>query len=824
MKQNMSLQLLASATRKSSTEQSSNYREITSRIIGIHADILIAVAFASSYNDPQWQNARSKVRELISSIFLEDLCDMQGVIHKICKSLGCTTAVPIPIPVTRNQLWNKAYKTLQATDADGLRTIISWVSRAVHIDNLNEKAYSPASHPLKESKAVEKAVQEVNTFLGAIHHGFLDAMSRYADSNNSSSVLDMLRLPGVVKDVMMLMLSPVEDLQVASQTLVGQAFDVDVRLDCFRALLENLPDASLDGIFEFLELFIKYAPIVPEACNVSKSLVRCLTDIIEVLCASHDGLLRSHHYLNPTGRASPKAKLPRFWRLMSRSITVIFKRTSLWANYYESEDMIVWMRDALIFGRDMLSQRRVIEAAAIRTEDSGSLQSPKKLSSVGRRMVEDLQDVLPELARWLRLTDQELLHQSFSLLQSLLDCFRETGVPPSPIGIKKLVKHINDARRGGPTERQTRLDSSRLSKLEDSLASFVADDDELEIISGTLVQQRETPSERRIDDKPPTGTGKPITAQDPKQKVTPLAHIPLTMPSTSSTSSGKTQQRSTDVLPLPKSLESDKLSSVGTSRFPTLPSTKRQKENGSKFEGSFRVTSAPESASDSETDDDTETQGGLAALAKFQRSPKIKRPVERRQIKVLDDYLPARRMKSIQDRREDARRTALRLKPDISGLHRVLLSWDYDHPGPEPPVFGTRPVLTRVPDNFNDYNQYRQVFEPLLFMECWSQIVQSKDEPNDSFQIKITSRQFIDDWLDLEITVIDSVKKEWYLTETDIVLLRHLDRKKCILAKARSYTARPWGIQGSLRCFLGTDKGDPGLHINSIWRLSKVFR
>jgi senataxin len=214
----------------------------------------------------------------------------------------------------------------------------------------------------------------------------------------------------------------------------------------------------------------------------------------------------------------------------------------------------------------------------------------------------------------------------------------------------------------------------------------------------------------------------------------------------------------------------------------------------------------------------------LASLAKLQRTPKLKKQAERRQVKLLE--LPSNGRNIIQERlnrQHDARRAALRLKPDISELHRTVLSWSYDHDGPDPPISGNRPPILRVPDRFSDFPQYRRVFEPLLHFECWSQIVQSKDEPQESYPAKISSRQFVDDWLSLDLHISEKVNKDWYLTDSDIVLCRHPDEKKNRLAKVQSYKATPIGIYITLRCFFRAT-ADPGFHINSIWCLSKVFR
>jgi senataxin len=802
-----------------------HYSAISS-VLDIHADIFVAVAFAGAHSNPPWAEARVHARELVASALAKDVQDVSTAIIQLCRILACRDA-NLSVLAIREPLWKKVYKTMQTNDADGIATIISIVARSAHLDQLNKKAFTASvqvsSIPGKAFESVGAMLDTVNRSLAIIQGSFLDALSKYANYNVSSSVLDLLRKPGVVKDVMVLMLSPVEDIQTAAQTLVGQAFDVDVRLDCFRALLENLPDAAFEGIFDFLDTFIQYAPIVPEACSLSKSLVRCLTDIIEVLCASHDGLLHNDQFLKSGEKFNPTVDLPRLWKLMSKSITVIFKRTPLWSAYFENEDMIVWMRDALIFGRDMLAQRRVMETvASIGSGQPSSLQAvnSRELSKVGKDMVNDLQDVLPELARWLRLTDEELLHQSFSLLQSLLDCFRESHVPPSPAGIAKLNRHIDDARKNDPTRPQTRLDSTRLSKLEDALASFDSDD-EVQIVSHMMAPDH---ADNQI-----SGVSKPKLVplarglQSQEDNLKPSTGIPRPPTSKLSTSrffTDRDQQKLDADVSLPSLRKPQQVHLVD-------PSTSvKRRDPGPKNEGikgNVQDWEAP--SSESESEDDEPSQGGLAALGKFQRSPKVKKLTERRQVKMFD--ISTNSQSAVQarlGRRDDARKTALRLKPDISSLHRALLSWNYDHPGAEPPITGAAPSLVRVPDQFADHHEYLKVFKPLLLLECWSQIVRSKDQVQDTYECKVASRQYTDDWLDVDISISDNVKKDWYLVETDVVLLRHLDGKRCALGKTNNYKAMPWGIQASIRCYLRDGNIDPGLQINTTWRLSKVFR
>lgn len=794
-------------------------------VLDIHAEVFVSVAFARSYNDLKWKNARIAARELITGILTKDVSDVSTAITQLCRLLAGRETIAPSLSI-RRQIWTKYYTSLQTNDFDSISSMISVVARSAHLDCLNKKAFIPAFQKTRGSKSfspMEIVLDEINLSLAVIRSGFLDTLSKFANYNLSTTVLDFLRRPNVVKDITVLMLSPVEDLQVAAQTLVGQAFDVDVRLDCFRALLENLPDAALDGLFQFLETFTQYSPVVPEACSLSKSLVRCLTDIIEALCAGHDGLLHNDRFLRAPETGGPALALPKLWALMARSITVIFKRTPLWSTYFENEDMIVWMRDALIFGRDMLSQRRVIESAAVlATEQPFTLDSrQRKPSRIGQKLVNDLQEVLPELARWLRLTDEELLHQSFALLQSLLECFRESSILPAATSIAKLNKHIDDARKKDPNRPQTRLDSTRLSKLEDTLAAF--DDEDIQVIShsvppwGTAAK----PSDSKAMSLPTQTLLKHAFADPRKIAVAPKP--PTAPPSSEVKFSTRDQLKLDKDLSLPTFRRQEKLTLSGASSATAQQSVDRLSGPGSKNVKKEPVEESS-SSGDSESEEE-ESQTGLAALGKFQKSPKIRKPAERRQVKLLDIHSKDKRpVNNRLDQRQDARRVALRLKPDISDLHKAILPWDYDHVGPEPPVSGEELKLVSVPDKFSDHMRYRSIFEPLLLMECWSQIVQSKDEKPENFNCMITSRQFIDDWLDLEVSISDPVPRDWYLAETDVVLLRHLDGKSCILAKVRSYQALSHGIQAGLRSLVSRHKADPGLHINSSWRLSKVFR
>lgn len=100
----------------------------------------------------------------------------------------------------------------------------------------------------------------------------------------------------------------------------------------------------------------------------------------------------------------------------------------------------------------------------------------------------------------------------------------------------------------------------------------------------------------------------------------------------------------------------------------------------------------------------------------------------------------------------------------------------------------------------------------------------SRQEKQESFDFQLTSKKINDDFLELDMSLAQNknLGRDWFLADTDIVLLSN--NGKNILAKVQKYQSMPQGAMAILRCFVSSTNPDPGLHINTVWHLSKVFR
>lgn len=823
---------VAKAVRLKSNTQLESFLQAVS----IHADFITAVALSGQYDKSEWRDARQATLSFMQVVLttdIDNLASSMAILSQLQQDVKAEDVRKLAGRI-HSRLWSKFYEYLTEKDADAVSLLIALAARSAKLDFVSKNTVlriTLKNNDAKERKAqqelvgaIEYAVDDANKTLEVIHNGFLSCITRFADSY--ADLQGLVSQADTSKHLVHMLLSPVEDYNVAAQTLIGQAYDVDMRARCLRELLKAAPEGSLQGFIEYLNEFSNHAEKVNEACNLAKALVRTMTDVIEVLGNSPDGLLRDPSYIrrNSEGEFTVQTTLPKLWKAMTTCLAVIFRRTPKWALFYDNQVMVEWMRDALIFGRDLLERRHAFEQASLPIEQHDEL-APRKFFPIRKAMIDGLQDVLLEVQAWLRLTDMELLYQSFALLKSLFQYFHECGVKPSQNALDKLKKFITPnqtmedkdakgeiSKRG---KRNTYLNPASLAELDMAIAEF--DDDEVQIVSvkrrlrspSSDIEVIEPLKKRKVEENAPVKATKHLTA---------------------------TKQSRLN-FPQGGSSQVDKAVKKEQSAKQIIPGTRRDGVRGPKYEGSSIIRqpdrpSSPVSDSSSEESDTNELQIGpkksVSVLASLTEQLKRKddflkkaKP-ERRQIKIIDDPMLVAQQER-QRKHQEARRTAARMKPDISRLHSIILTWNYDHNGDEPPYIGEKPKRLPLELQYGSYGEYQACMEPLLMLECWAQIVKSKEEALEVRQYKIVGRSFVDDWLDLDGT--SDVKQEWRLSpETDIVLLRHATEQRCIMAKVTIFKRTADTVQIGLRCSMKAFPTDPGLSIGSTWRLSLVFR
>ncbi|KAG9092848.1 DEAD-box type RNA helicase [Ceratobasidium sp. 370] len=699
------------------------------------------------------------------------------------------------------------------------------MARSAHIDAL---AFSTLNVGGDHKVAVRSLGQFLESSLRKMRRGFGELMARFG------LVCEPGRLDAsMMTDTITILFSPVSELHNAALEVFG---DCDGRKACLRFALTHQPQATLRGITTFVDAFNATAGRLVEACSAAKSLVRCFVDVIETLCgpernsepnlddskaedddpdAETIGLLD-----DPSFDPEARVMLRPLWASMCSALALIFSKCPMWAEFFETQQMVEWMRDALIFGRLMRAH-----ASAFQSASASQPQGQQDNS------LETMRDVQRELVAWFRLTDAELLYQANELMASFL----EGGLIPLPEVRIKLKR---------------RVESSELPKVKKEAIAVILErypvpgsEDAQPTANQELVK---TGKRRRSMESDDTKPGVPATKAARRDSVLVISDDDSAPSGSRSVSTGKLEQSSISKFiqngarnktatassstskifvstikpsaskPPPKPKGTSSLGSGPLAKMRAEAAARQQQTAARKTDVRMRnlaktatVTPVParplsrpassassahemDDSSSSSSDEEDIKKTTLAALAPTVIAPK--KPDQPKRTMVVLDGPPMisaqqKRLQELKRRHDEMQRRTARLKPNLEGLHEQILRWSIDHDGPTPLcIGGGTPKLNRVPLKFLSKRDYHDIFHPLLINECWSQMLQAKEEgPKDSVLCTIMTRSYIDNFTEVAFNIIEKMPERWFLAETDIVLLRSAEGSRSILAKITGF-------------------------------------
>jgi senataxin len=825
--------------------------------------MILLRAFGKVYSTPTWSSARAAARQVLFRLLDVEVDQVYAILLKlpgvVAQKNKDTAELRLVAPTT--QLWKRVCAAILPSDSEAARDFVILTARSVFFTPVLPARFNPKidGDEGRVTKLVE-ALKPINASIARVHEGFTGTLVPFAESNSASVLKRFCEQSGVAEAVLVLIMAPTPELSNVAQAVISQAYDVDTRADCLRALLEHHPSEAFDGLERYLARFEEVVGGYLEACAPSMALVRCFTDVLDALSNRTDGLLFDMGFTAKHQKTI--GRLPALWKRMCTAISAIIKLCPAWSRRWPAGEMVLWMRDALIFARELLPQRRVIESAAVVASNPSSSSrlsdSPGKLSNSGIEMVQDLQAVLRSVLEWLRLTDMELLYQAYTLMMDLFDTFRETRIPPLKGTLADIRRHVESqlekkkARAGLTSKLTTAQLENILGQIEEweegvlvpssppvfdkvkeksvkserdliVIEDSTSDDDILLVSESRRkepIKMQRALALRTKKEPPKPSASKSVSAlaSKPKQHLSALDRIRKQAKSQSwqfhkdDRDQWKKSETREGILPDPF---------VGSRPMAPLPKATSKPP-------STKSSTSPSEESSSDEEEAGADKSALESLAALHKSPK--KATKRQQRGVIFDFKrPAFGGSSIATKAQGDSRPSLprqrpRYVPDLLPLHQAILSWNYDHDGPVPPFKGPPPELLRVPNVFRGHAHYLDVFYPLLLIECWNALVKSKYENLDVVEIRVSGRLYADMWVEINVGLTGSRPQGWNLSDTDIVLLKHPSGKS-VLAKVHATNRQRDNIGATLRysADLPVDI-DRAMTIDSVWNVSKVYR
>lgn len=310
-----------------------------------HSKTIVEVAFDRNYaSDDSWKEARQTARRLTSVLCKRDALNIRdyiyGLIDKRKRLLSSAsdsadTSVP-PLQVCEEVYTQSANAFTISFSSTGLAGFAEGLACTAHLAKLNKRAWLQGK---KHEESLRAGMIKANQAIDHLYGPIARMLTSLADED-PTVIKKTLKLDGVVESLVTLILSPTEKVAMAAQSVIRQAFDASSRADCFKALFTDFPEQALRGILMSLRTFKESASRLPEACDQAKRLVRCLTDVVNVLCDPTQPMIRDAHWVEKHGA---QGNISKIWNLMCYDIALIFERTVKWSVMFENDEMTDWV-------------------------------------------------------------------------------------------------------------------------------------------------------------------------------------------------------------------------------------------------------------------------------------------------------------------------------------------------------------------------------------------------------------------------------------------------------------------------------------------------
>ena len=588
-------------------------------------------------------------------------------------------------------------------------------------------------------------------------------------------------------------------------------------------------------------------------------MLKTSSDVLDVLCDSQDGLLRTRPLMNLAEMESVES----FWQYQWEGLKVIYEMTEEWGRNKVDDSNVLreFCRDTMQFSERLFDQYSTfanaidsIPAMKIEDETSGPARA-----NAAKELLKHPASTMQVMVKWLRLRDLFLVEIAVNLTKKVLNRLTElsmrveertsnfleqvingspqgkthltpqekaelaraleanTGRPvmPSPVDVdsETASDRSREPVRGVPTTRKATGSSSlnmdtwrakaRPSAGPKASGELVEVSDDDEFGDGDLLDQELLSVSRSVEMMKKMKTQQ---AQFPSGKAALTAH------GKKSADSGRlTQTAGKPVRPV----QSDVERSLFREKREKEKEAKKKRDlenlalvkkragvagqpsaggsglNGIGVKGkdhapkglSMMVSSG--SDSDSEDDLDAELFGGATRQVKV--SEAVKEYELGKTIHVKKGPVKkTRQQRSAKDMRA-------RLAPDLTALHKTILSWDFFHNGDFPPG-SQRNDYSLVTNTFRTPLDYEHTFEPLLILEAWQGFLKSKEDGNfKNFEIKVANRMTADAFLELSANLSMAEAKELGIGEADIVLMSKGQSPATDARQAHCF-ARVWKI------------------------------
>jgi len=617
------------------------------------------------------------------------------------------------------------------------------------------------TEPLQMKVGVDKVpatVRHFNDRFKILSQSITDVVDRLSDFD-PAQLQALFDKPAAASAIVSLLFSSTEDTRNSVIELLKVISSEEERRNALQHILKTYYNNTLVGVSDSVRQIKTKKAFAP-----APSMIKTCSDIIDVMCNSQDGILRSRKL--EIGELKATVAI---WTNLWDLLTMIFATTEAWSNlgYYEKTMMMDFCRDTMQFADQLFDQYSIFAAALEGTSTDGD-NKPEYL----KELLGEPAGAMDGLARWLRLRDEFLSSKSVTLISKLLIRLHNVSIEITADTLSYMERVLSGDVRA-------KLSTTQQAELQQALETH---------LGRSLVKEEEPAKPKQGSISKWASTGSDKSSADAK------ARLMASLTAGASAFQQKRDLNKTSEAKAARQKELEDQRNAQQDEFRKKRQLEKQKreqeraaailkakqargtstltaEAGSGLEG-LGVLGKDQAAkgeglmhsSDESEDDDGDIDEDLFGIKKTKTKVGGPKTNIINEVKVQMPTKKKRVVRSIKDMRA-------RLAPDLSSLHRTILGWNYFHEGDFPP--NSRPdAYSAVLSTFRTPNDYQATFEPLLTLEAWQGFVKAREEnQNKPYEVRITSRASVDAFQEVGSTMTHAENRDIFVSEGDIILL-----------------------------------------------------
>ncbi|GMM37123.1 putative DNA/RNA helicase [Saccharomycopsis crataegensis] len=536
----------------------------------------------------------------------------------------------------------------------------------------------------------------------------------------------VLKDPDALDGLWSSILSPEQEISQSATSILYEAYDSSGRFEGIRSILNENFEYCLKSVTHSLSRTI--------SCGFYEPCPRAVRVLMDVINASNDPITGMLSDRTKFANIKDKSFLKEFWVQCWDFLVFIYKETLKWANSYDSKQLVEFTRDTLDLSHLILNCFTNISTIL-------SLSDSSLRGLVEKDLFQNILDSFRSMLVWLRLSDSALLTLCVDLIIKAVDLAGELNLPFSDDVVELLAKYGCKAKKFNNklTDEQVSEILTRARGLNEELVEKVTGEAE----------------EYRKSTKPSTDSSNNSTAAS-----TPVPSI-ASSTNYSRFDSHKPEKELSKLDRIKMDIRQNRATSSSKSLIIHPPSksgfhSKRGKKD------------------DDESDSDSDLDDGVRELFMKNKKEKAKATLldKMSQNKSLKLKRPVASAADEQKKKELNMRR--RLNVSLDPLYRSVLSWTYNRVSDFPDERG-REIYQPVRDNFDNVKDYQKTFEPLLLLECWQSIVQSRQLTQEKpFELLIGTRASVDNFFDVYASIEKSVLYDRKIGESDLLVLGYV--------------------------------------------------